>query len=307
MEKRILGKTGLEISALGYGGMELHYLDEKSAHEMLNKVLDNGITYIDTSPEYPLSEYFIGKSISHRRSEFVLATKCCDNMTGEGALYIFDKKTVIANVEESLRLMKTDHIDVMQIHGAIPEYLAGGPSGEVWETLRELKKSGKILHIGNTVCNKAPDFYGYPAGYGYNSLLRFAPWPEMEVIQLVYGCMTRLSENVIQKAYDEYKTGVVARGIIKSYAPVYAERLEVSRLGELFEAGETKNDFFIRYALSHPGLACSLVGTRNKNHLMDNIKAANKGPLSPEVYAEAKRRLNFAGAVPGPVDMKLDW
>lgn len=307
MEKRILGKTGIEISALGYGGMELHYLDEKCVYELLNKVLDNGITYIDTSPEYAMSEYYIGKSISHRRNEFILATKCCDNMTGEGPLYIFDKKTVIANVEESLRLMKTDYIDVMQIHGAIPEYLSGGSAGEVWETLRELKKSGKILHIGTTVCNKQPEFYGYPANYGYNSILRFASWPEMEVIQLVYGCMTRLSENVIQKAYDDYKTGVVARGIIKSYAHIYMERLEVSHLSELFEEGETKNDFFIRYALSHPGVACSLIGTKSKTHLLDNIKAANKGPLSADVYAEAKRRLNFVGVIPGPVDIKLDW
>jgi aryl-alcohol dehydrogenase-like predicted oxidoreductase len=119
--------------------------------------------------------------------------------------------------------------------------------------------------------------------------------------------MTRLSEEVIQKAYDDYGTGVVSRGVVKQYTNVYEERFEVSRVAELFESGETKNDFFIRYALSHPGIANVLVGTKQLSHLEANIKAANKGPLPPDVYAEAKRRMNFAGNIAGPVDMKLDW
>jgi aryl-alcohol dehydrogenase-like predicted oxidoreductase len=307
MEKRILGKSNLEVSTLGYGGMELHYLDEKCADAMLNRALDRGITFIDTSPEYAMSEYYIGKCISHRRDEFILATKTCDNMTGEGPYWVFDRKTIIANVEESLRLMKTDHIDLLQLHGVIPDYLPGGEAGEAMEAMRDMKKAGKALHLGLTVCNKTPDLYGYPANYGYNSILRFAKWAEIESVQLVYGCMTRLSENVIQKAHDDYNTGIVARGAIKSYFPIYAERFDVARLGELLEKDETKNDFFIRYVITHPAVTSTVVGTRNINHLMSNIRAVEKGPLSQEIYEEAKRRLNFVGVIPGPVDMKLDW
>jgi aryl-alcohol dehydrogenase-like predicted oxidoreductase len=307
MEKRAFGRTGLNITPLGYGTMELRLVNEKAATEILNGVLDRGINYIDTSPEYPKAEEFIGRAIAKRRDEYVLATKSCDNMTGIGPLYVFDRKTVIANVEESLTLMKTDHIDVMQMHGAIPEYLPGGPEGEVWEAMLEMKKAGKILHIGTTVCNKGPEFYGFPATYGYNSLLRFATWPEMEVVQLVYGCMTRMSENVIQKAFDDYKTGIVARGALKQYTEIYAQRVETAKLSELFENGETKDQFFIRYAMSHPGLANVLVGTKQLSHLEDNIKAAERGPLSAEVYAETKRRMNFVGNIAGPADMKLDW
>ena len=307
MEKRKLGKSGLEITALGYGGMELHYLDEKHADQMLNQVLDSGINFIDTSPEYALSEYYIGKCISRRRDEFILATKTCDNMTGEGPYWVFDRKTIIANVEESLRLMKTDHIDLLQLHGVIPEYLPGGETGEAMEAMRAIKKSGKALHLGLTICNKTPGLYGYPAGYGYNSILRFAEWDEIESIQLVYGCMTRLSENVIRKAHDDHNTGIVARGAIKSYFPAYAESFEVSRISELFGAGETKQDFFIRFVLTHPAVSAAVIGTRNIRHLESNINAAKKGPLPPDVYEEAKQRLNFAGVIPGPADMKLDW
>jgi aryl-alcohol dehydrogenase-like predicted oxidoreductase len=307
MIRRTLGKTGLEVSALGFGTMEFRSVDEKTAVAILNGVLDRGISYIDTSPEYPKAEYFIGQAISKRRDEYTLATKCGDNMSGIGPTYVFDRKTIIDNVEESLRLMKTDHLDVIQLHGVIPEYLPGGPTGEAWETLRDLKKAGKVLHIGATICQKGPEFYGSPAAYGYNSILRFAPWPDMEIIQLVYGCMTRLSENVIQAAYDRYKTGIVARGIVKPYNNTYNERFEVSRLGELFEAGETRHDFLIRYALSHPGLSNLLVGTKQLGHLDENIRAVERGPLKPAVYQEAKQRMNFTGNIAGPVDMKLDW
>jgi aryl-alcohol dehydrogenase-like predicted oxidoreductase len=116
-----------------------------------------------------------------------------------------------------------------------------------------------------------------------------------------------MSENVIQKAYDDYKTAVVARGAIKQYTDVYAQRVETARISELFADGETRDQFFIRYAMTHPGLSNVLVGTKQLSHLEDNIKAAERGPLSTEVYAETKRRMNFVGNIAGPVDMKLDW
>ena len=299
----MLGKTNCEVTALGFGGMELFLLNEQSAVTLLNRALDLGINYVDTSPEYPMSEYYIGKAIAGRRDEFILATKCGDNMTGIGPLYQFDKKTILSNIEESLRLMRTDHVDVLQLHGVIPEYFPDGSFEELLDTMREIKKSGKALHLGLTMCNKCEGAYGYPAGYGYNSILRFAPCEDIEVLQLVYGGLTRLSEHVIQETKDRYGKGIVARGIIKKYSAIYAERAAVARLSELCEEGETENDFLIRYAMSHPGLSTVLVGTKNVNHLEHNVKIAEKGGLSDEVYEEAKRRLNFAGAVPGPVDL----
>ncbi|MBE6935810.1 MAG: aldo/keto reductase [Ruminococcaceae bacterium] len=304
MEKRILGKTGLEVSRLAYGGMELGPVSEATATKLLNAALDQGINYIDTSPEYANSEYFIGKAISHRRDEFVLATKCCDNMRGIGPMYTFDRQTVLENIDESLRLMKTDHIDILQIHGVLPEFLAGGENGEVLETMRELKKAGKVLHLGLTIRNSNPLDYAYPATHGYRNVQTFASWRDIEVIQIVYGCMTRLSENVIQKAYDDYGTGIVARGLLKRYFANYDVRWEDAGLSELLEEGETRNDFLIRYVLTHPAVTAGVCGTRNTEHLAQNIRAASRGPLSPEVYAEAKRRLNYVGIIAGDTEMQ---
>jgi aryl-alcohol dehydrogenase-like predicted oxidoreductase len=94
---------------------------------------------------------------------------------------------------------------------------------------------------------------------------------------------------------------------MKQYASVYNERYEVSRISELFDEGETKDQFLLRYALTHPGLSNVLVGTKQLAHLLENIKTAEKGPLSKEIYEETKKRMNFAGNIAGPVDMKLDF
>ena len=85
MEKRILGNTELLVTALGYGAMELRLIEEvREAKRLLNAVLDSGINYIDTSPDYGLSESYIGKTIAHRRQEFYLATKCGCNIDQHG-------------------------------------------------------------------------------------------------------------------------------------------------------------------------------------------------------------------------------
>ena len=84
MEKRVLGNTDLEVTALGYGAMELRRVTQGQATRLLNAVLDAGINYIDTSPDYGPSEAYIGQGIAHRRDEFYLATKCGCNVDRGG-------------------------------------------------------------------------------------------------------------------------------------------------------------------------------------------------------------------------------
>lgn len=300
MEKRILGRTGLKIMPLGFGGMELHHLDQQQANNLLNIALDNGINYVDTSPEYPRSEELIGNTISHRRNEFVLATKCGDNMTGVGPAYIFDRKTCMENLENSLRLLKTDHIDVWQLHAVMPEYIVNGEADDVIECMLEAKKAGKVRFLGATIKNGRREEERYPAEFGYNGIKEFMKWSVLDVIQIVYGGLTRKSELRIEKA-AERGIGIVARGVIKKYKNNYDEMYECSKISELFEANETRNDFLIRFALSNQGISGVVVGTKDPNHLVQNIKALGKGILSKEISAEAKRKLAAAGIIPGSV------
>src|SRR6201993_4623829 len=114
--KRELGRTGLQVTALGYGAMELRGaprgrdITEAQAETILNKVLDAGINYIDTSIDYGLSEERIGRYISHRRDEYFLATKCGCVVGGSQGEHVHTAENIRAGVENSLRLMNTEHV-----------------------------------------------------------------------------------------------------------------------------------------------------------------------------------------------------
>jgi aryl-alcohol dehydrogenase-like predicted oxidoreductase len=156
--QRQLGRTGLHVTRLGYGAMELRGaprardITEAQAETILNAVLDAGINYIDTSIDYGLSEERIGRYIAHRRTEYYLASKCgClvgapSAPRGQRSTHVFTRDNVIAGVEQSLARMKTDYLDVVQFHQS--------PSRETLEehgaleALSELRESGKVRFIG---------------------------------------------------------------------------------------------------------------------------------------------------------------
>src|SRR5499433_2802888 len=128
LPKRALGRTGLQVTMLGYGAMELRGtprgrdVTDKQAQIILNAVLDAGINYIDTSIDYGVSEERIGRYVGHRRSEYYLASKCGCLVGAEQAppgqrnAHVFTRENVVKGVEQSLARMKTDYLDVVQFH-----------------------------------------------------------------------------------------------------------------------------------------------------------------------------------------------
>src|ERR1051325_9785104 len=130
---RTLGRTGLQVTQLGYGAMELRgaprgpVVDDSQAEQVLRAVLDGGINYIDTSIDYGLSEERIGATLGSRRSEFYLASKCgcaVNPPPGERPEHVFTRENVVAGVEQSLRRLRTDYLDVVQFHASpSPEIL----------------------------------------------------------------------------------------------------------------------------------------------------------------------------------------
>src|SRR5437773_3164947 len=125
---RQLGRTGLPVTMLGYGAMELRGaprgrdVTDAQAETILHAVLDAGINYIDTSIDYGVSEERIGRYISDRRSEYYLASKCgclvgaAPAPRGQRNPHVFTRDNILAGVEQSLRRMRTDLLDVTQIH-----------------------------------------------------------------------------------------------------------------------------------------------------------------------------------------------
>lgn len=299
LRRNKLGNTGLEVTALGYGAMELRgeprgrAITPEQAKEVLNAVLDAGINYIDTSIDYGSSEEFIGEFISGRRSEYYLASKCgCAVGAPPGAgrgdnPHVFTRENVIAGVEQSLRRMKTDYIDVMQFHSS-PSKKTLEEQGAL-DAVLELQRQGKVRFIG--VSGTLPNL---PEQIGMG---RF------QVFQIPYSAVEREHEELLSAAADA-GAGVVVRGGVAKGAPSGSSRRrdqweawERAGIGELLE-GMSPMEFILRFTLSHPALDTTIVGTMNPEHLRANVEAAAKGALPEDVYEEAKQRLDAAGITP---------
>src|SRR5215467_2519934 len=126
LPKRALGQTGVCVTALGFGAMELRgppngpAFTNQTAEQLFKAALDAGINFIDTSIDYGRSEELIGRFISHRRSEYFLASKCgCVPGAPMGAEHIHTAENIRAGVEQSLRRMKTDYLDLVQFHRSL--------------------------------------------------------------------------------------------------------------------------------------------------------------------------------------------
>ncbi len=296
---RTLGRTGINVTALGYGAMELRgaprgpEITPGQAQTVLGTVLDSGINYIDTSIDYGQSEELIGRFIAGRRSEFTLATKCgclvgaAPAPAGERNPHIFTRENILAGIEQSLARMKTDYVDVLQFHAS--------PSKETLEqhdaiqTVLDLKRSGKVRFIG--MSGTLPNLEDHIA------------MGVFDVFQIPYSALQREHEEVISRA-AKAGAGIVIRGGVARGGPAddkqQANAIDLwdkATLDDLLD-GMTRMEFMLRFTLSHPDLHTTIVGTINPVHLQDNLAASQKGPLPADVYEEAKRRLAAAGSAP---------
>jgi aryl-alcohol dehydrogenase-like predicted oxidoreductase len=300
LEKRTLGRTGVQVTALGFGAMELRGeprgrpVTPEQAEQVLNAVLDAGINYIDTSIDYGTSEEYIGRFIAHRRGEYILASKCgCvvgappPANAGQRYPHIFTRENIIAGVNQSLQRMKTDYIDVMQFHASPSKETL--EENEAIETLRDLQREGKIRFIGSS--STLPN------------LAEHVRMGVFDVFQIPYSALDRSHEQALADA-GRAGAGIVVRGGVARGAPAPDKQsgpgLDVwqrAKLDDLLD-GMTPMEFMLRFTLSHPELDTTIVGTLNPAHLRDNLAAAQAGPLPPDVYEEAKRRLAEAGSAP---------
>ncbi|GHT63856.1 aldo/keto reductase [Spirochaetia bacterium] len=299
MEKRVLAKPDVSVTVLGFGAMEIPKLSGSEATALLNKVLDSGINFIDTSPCYGTSEEMIGNGIPNRRNEYFLSSKCCCNTTGVGPGHIFDRATAMKNIDNSLKVMKTDHLDILQLHAPMPSDLPGGPKDDLVAALYDMKKAGKIRHASITFKNSGPGDPKYPAIYGYECLNAFMDWGVFDTMQTVYGGLVRYSELAIAKAAKK-GIGIIIRGALKRYFPNYDELYDKAGLDAL-AGGEDRNSFLLRYALTGAGVSTVIVGTKDAAHLKANIDAAEKGVLPADVYKKAQEKLAAVGSTPQAV------
>jgi aryl-alcohol dehydrogenase-like predicted oxidoreductase len=304
LELRRLGAHGPQVTVLGYGAMELRGtphrrprpLSEDIAAQVLTTVLDEGINFIDTSIDYGSSEELIGRYLSPRRDEFVLASKAgcplkpqLDANPGLSLVHDYSAENIRAGVEQSLRRLRTDHLDLLQVHIS--------PAAEVLhrdgviETLIALRDTGKVRAIGiSSTLPNLDDHSGIE---------------EFTVFQLPYSALERDVEERLG-ALAGGRRGVIIRGGVAQGGSRPKLRSGGGRgawadagLDDLLD-GDTPQGFLLRFVLSHPAVTTTIVGTADPEHLRANLRAARRGPLPAQTYNEALRRLDHAGFRPAP-------
>lgn len=142
MQYKILGKTGLKVSVMGFGGIPIQRIDAAGTKPLIRRLMDAGVNYIDTARGYTVSEEYLGEALEGIRQQFILATKSMAR----------DKEGMAKDIDISLKNLRTDYIDLYQVHNPnaaqLEQVLA--PGGAL-EALVEAREAGKIGHIGITL------------------------------------------------------------------------------------------------------------------------------------------------------------
>ncbi len=299
LTKKTLGRTGLEVTQLGFGAMEVRGrriwggrpCTDEEADTILNAVVDSGINFIDTANDYGKSEMYIGQFLGKRRDEYYIATKCGCHMSFAGdheeTPHIWTRENIMRNIADSLLKMRTDYVDVLQLHNPDVE---SAEKGGLVDILQELQSEGVVKHIG---CSSTSPH-----------LATYIDWGVFDVFQIPYSALQREHENLITDA-AEAGAGIIIRGGVAKGEPGSGQggentwaKFEEAKLDELLEDGESRTAFLLRFTLTHPHCHTTIVGTKNPDHLAQNIAVANKGVLAADVYAEAKKRLDSVGISP---------
>jgi aryl-alcohol dehydrogenase-like predicted oxidoreductase len=261
-------------------------MSDKKMQRQLNSVLDAGITFVDTANDYGNSEEMIGRYLGHRRDEFTLATKCGCHPDGD---HLWTRENLFRGLHESLERLRTDYVDVMQLHNpTVAECEAGG----LVEALQEMRTQGKVRWIGvSTTLPHLPTFLG---------------WDAFDLFQIPYSALEREHEEWISRSADA-GVGTVIRGSAALGEPGAGlgdedrwQKFQAAGLDDLMQAGESRTAFLLRFALTHPHTDTLIVGTTNPDHLQENVDAVLSGPLPSDVYSEVKRRLDEVGLRPLP-------
>ncbi|HAL13703.1 MAG TPA: aldo/keto reductase [Planctomycetaceae bacterium] len=295
MIKKELGRTGLQVTQLGYGSMGLRgprtwgvrVVSDSEADVFLNAVLDAGINFIDTAPDYGVSEERIGQFIASRRSEYILATKCgCDYQQHDDHLEVihtWTRDVLLRNLETSLERMQTDCIDLMQFHGGDAETIK---CAGLVETLLEFKAQGLIRFIGSS--NSIPNLQG------------MIELDVFDTFQIPYSCLAPSHHDLITAAADT-GAGIIIRGGIahggpdaEIQRPALNDAWTAAGLDDLLSEEMNRAELILRYTLSHPHCHTTIVGTCNHDHLAENVRTLDKGPLPADVYQEVTNRVRTA-------------
>lgn len=245
MEYTMLGSTGLRISRMGFGGIPIQKTDAQVTRALMEELVAHGVNYIDTARGYTVSEVYLGEALCGLRDNFVLATKSMART----------KEAMARDIETSLANLRTDHIDLYQVHNpSLAELEQVCAPGGALEALLEAKAAGKIRHIGVTA---------HMAAVFERALT--LPW--VETVMFPYNIVETQGEALMKRAHEQ---GV---GFI-CMKPLAGGALEDAALA-------------MRFIAQNPDVSVVIPGMCDVREVRQNIDAfENTAPLTQEELAK---------------------
>src|SRR5439155_8534974 len=294
MKKIQFGRTGLQVSQLGFGAAPIGYLntEREKVRKILNLLLDRGVNVIDTAASYEGSEEAIAEAIGHRRKDFVLISKCGGSLPDLDAP-AWSTELIRKTVDRSLRRLRTDRLDVMLLHSCDLHTLQ---RGEAIGGLVEAQKAGKLRWPGYSGDNEAA---AWAAGR-----------TEIAVIETSISILDEVNIDIVLPKTRANNIGVLAKrpianaawkplssqpGLYQGYAKTYTDRfakmgLKIEDLGFKGRPEEVWPQIALRFTLSIEDVHSAIIGTTRPDNAERNIQYAEKGPLPPDVV----KKIRFA-------------
>lgn len=290
MEKRQLGQTDIHVTRLGVGLSEIGSgVSAETASDVLNTALDAGINFLDTAECYNDSEELVGNAVSHRRSEFFLATKTghtWDDYSGKD----WTVKTVRDSIERSLKRLKTEYVDLLQLHSCSVEVLK---KGEVTRVLQEAKQAGKTRYIGYSGDN-APALWAVESGLFDTLQTSFNLVDQKARFELFDKAKAKGMGIIVKRPIANGAWG--AKSSPSGYAQGYFERSQkMLELGEMPEATDDRILLALGFTLSHEAVDVAIVGTKTPKYMQRNVEMLGELPISDVAIAELYRRFEQLG------------
>ena len=280
LEKRDLGNTGYRATFLGFGaleigrnwglgeGSEIQRPSEEVAGQVLNAVLDLDINFIDTASAYHDSERRIGLYIAHRRGEYILASKCGEHSREPRTYYDFSYQAVKDSIDRSLELLKTDTIDLMQIHfGTHPAKVLD--DGETVAAMKDAQGEGKIKLLG--------------ASTGGEIAQRCIESDDFDVLQLSYSLLSRRDEALVNLCGERGIGVLIRRGLdggrltprVMGHLDTLGSdtRASITALLELVDGDADKLvALALKFLYRNPNVTSVLAGTKSVAHVRQNLE-----------------------------------
>lgn len=282
MNYNTLKKSGLKVSEVSFGCMSLK-ADATDNDTIISKAIESGINLFDTADLYEngKNEILLGKALKGRRQEVLISSKVGNKMRPDGSGWDWHprKEYILKAIDESLKRLQTNHLDLYLLHGGTIE----DPIDEVIEAFERLVDSGKIRSYGLSSIRP-------------NVIREYVSRSNISAVMTQYSLLDRRPEEETLKLLLDNEIGVLARGTIasgllidkpaKDYLDLTKDKVDyiLKEFKAHLQEDKTQTETATRYVIDNPAITTSVIGIRTIKHLEDALASANAAPLSAEQW-----------------------